>query len=448
MPATTYRDVDGLHSNHPGSLYFQFVAIPFALSGYSFAGLLVGGLLVSAALLVGSLWAAHSVAGRLGVIITAIYFALLEYELAGRLLTGWNPHVSSLALVASMIFAWAILEKRREFLPGFIVASALAAQSHIAAVPSVLVFSCVVAVSLYRQRSSTPRLGRWLRYGSIAAFVISWWAPITDTVFRDPGNLQTLVTWTFSRSGDSSSDMTGAILNTIKWGAVALLLRSQRKREHWGSLFYLGALAASVIALLALLLPTRLGYLDYLLGTAYVGLLALASRFTFLQRHTYVPVLAALVFWAALVVVPPLPKDEAASSKLAAHVSDSAVELLKANPNDQGLPLVVDGVGGFAWMSLASSVQTATISHVQPATLRNFVIDQDQVWRRPALNQKPRRELLLREIGPRKDPWPLPEGSRLIARTEVWPEEQVLIDLGDVREEMTDGFELVLIEFD
>ncbi|HPU12165.1 MAG TPA: hypothetical protein PLQ19_00040 [Aeromicrobium sp.] len=442
MPATSYHEVEGLFANHPGSLFLQLISVPYSLTAHNSVGLLVGALVVMGALIIASLRAAELVAGRRGIAVVAISFAAVEVFLAGRMLTGWNPNVTWISLLAALVFGWAVLEGRRGFIAWFVFATALAAQSHVAGVP--VAIALFVAVVIGARRQLAMGAAKWALVMGIV--VVCWWAPVTDALTRDPGNLQSLVRWVLDGGGQPVAGGTRAVAYLIGVALLVLVYASwhRRDQEVWGSLFTLGAVAAGSVAAVAVLLPARFGYLTFLSGP--LALIAVALVRNLLPVKGRAPIVAAVAFGVLALLIPVLPRAESASSDLAAEVTEAAITLLAENREVADLPLVVDGVGPIAWASLASAVQAAAVAHGEPAVLRNVVIDQDQAWRREWLGGA-RRELLVRESGPMVQPWVAPEGARVVDAVVVRPDGSVLRDLGAVRNSQTEDFELLLLEY-
>ncbi len=448
MPATSYHEVEGLYANHPGSIYFQLIAVGYSVSGHQPFGLLLGGAVVAAALIFGSLRAGFVVAGRNGLLVVALTFGVIELYLAGRMLTGWNPNVTAISLTAAVFFGWAVLEGRRWFAIGFVIATALAAQSHVAGVPIALaVFLFVAGVAARRTwRGAKKGSGFW-----VALFVVialSWWAPVTDAIVRDPGNLQSLSRWIFAGGGESVSGQLR--LASLGIGLVALSLAAiawrRRSQTAWGSLFAVGAVAIVAVGAVAVLVPARIGYLGFVSGPVLVVTLAMARRWLPSGRSRSFGRLAVFAFAVLVLLLPVLPQGELASSRIAAQVTTAATKLMLRNLDSRDLPVVVDGTGAIAWASMASAVQAALVADVGEATLRNEVVDADQVWRRAALTG-PRRELFVREIGANSQAWEPPTEARVIDSAKVVPEESLFVQIGSIRDPATEGFELVLLEF-
>ena len=159
------------------------------------------------AVLVARRLAGRTAAAGAGLALAA-GLALVGPELA---LTAWNPDIGLVALLATLVLAWAVAAGSARAVPALVAAASLAAQSHLTyAVPAVAIG--VVAVTCSLAPAAARRLDRWRRpepgaagqaagprragrWWVVAAVVglCCWAPPLVQQVRGEPGNLRALL---------------------------------------------------------------------------------------------------------------------------------------------------------------------------------------------------------------------------------------------------------------
>lgn len=235
FPVTGMRSTSGdgvdesLSTHHLGPIQFYILALPLALTGGASAGIVIGGGLIAAIASVLSVIWARRLGGGLGVAVFT----------AGLLLTQWaigpeamfrplNPYAPLLPTYLSLLLLWALARGDHRALPPFVVAVSLIAQGNLAFIPlaGALVIGLVallVEPFLQRGRTRQPlarlrrprhrgrmlqpttaqeaeiRSGRW----ALGLGVLVWLPSIVEVFVHNPNNIQQLVRWATSGTGDS-----------------------------------------------------------------------------------------------------------------------------------------------------------------------------------------------------------------------------------------------------
>lgn len=207
--------------NHPGPVSYYVMAVPYAASGWSPIGLIVGaGFIVGVAMVcaVAMGWCVLQERGALGV---GIALALISVRLGQE----WLVRPTSSALVAiplgaGLLGLWAYLRGSRS---GFFVALGLgtfAMQTSLVVLPMagalVLATLVVVVVKFVRTRELPVHGWSWLFIAAVAAV---WIPPLIDQFTRQPGNLADLLHYLYSDA--SGNKRTGKVTEALGIGPSA-----------------------------------------------------------------------------------------------------------------------------------------------------------------------------------------------------------------------------------
>lgn len=194
MPSTAQVRLDGIDASHPGALQFYLLAPLYHLTGEAPWSLLVGSALIIAGLFAVAIFAAYDAAKWAGAAAVVVSAGMLELVTQTSLVTPWNPWPAAAGVLAAVGASWAILCDHQRWWPAFVVAASLAAQSHLAVAPVMVVGGAVtlVAVGLrWRAGNLQPAPVPWAVAGALLAGC--WVSPVVDQFTREPGNLTQLL---------------------------------------------------------------------------------------------------------------------------------------------------------------------------------------------------------------------------------------------------------------
>lgn len=219
LRSTSANNNPDVHAHHPGPMSFYALAIPYALSGWSAWGLLLGSALIAITFVGISVHSAYRVAGWPGTVMVGLVALVLQRSFGEFLALPLNIWQGVLGLLAVLVLAWRLLMWQTECLPLFVVVGSFVAQVHIAFTPVVLILALVLAVvglkRWYDERGTVwplpgkddprtdedgdedgePESAGWRRPGWWAAgLLILCWVPVLiDTFTYDPNNLSQLL---------------------------------------------------------------------------------------------------------------------------------------------------------------------------------------------------------------------------------------------------------------
>ncbi|KYH44346.1 hypothetical protein AZH51_07355 [Branchiibius sp. NY16-3462-2] len=202
--STSDLSTPGVFAHHPGPAQFYLLALPYAMTGYLPAGLLIGCLLVQVACIVVAVRAAYRTGGLAGGWLVVAVFALLIAGFRSYLVEPWNFYFPLLGLVTVIVLAWRLAVGHSDALIAYVAFASLWAQPHIALLPPILCITVFVAViglwqwglrhdAMWPLSAIHPlhRPAWWRRRGTIAVAVAALcWAPvIAEAVSFQPNNL-------------------------------------------------------------------------------------------------------------------------------------------------------------------------------------------------------------------------------------------------------------------
>lgn len=190
--------------NHPGPIGYYVMAIPYAVSGWSPIGLVVGAALVALAGIAACLAIGERTAGRRGLVAVGLGLALMSVRLGQNwLVRPLNAEMMIFPLVATMLGAWAYLRRDRVGLAVVLIAGSFCLQVSLETLPvaGLTGFVCIVLAG-YRRfvgHERVPRTGAW--WGVVGVLVLIWLPPLVDVVVRWPGNLFVVVEYLLGQAG-------------------------------------------------------------------------------------------------------------------------------------------------------------------------------------------------------------------------------------------------------
>jgi hypothetical protein len=225
--------------SHPGPLSFWVLAPTYRLLGQTAFSLEVGTVLVHLVAAAVILWCGSRIAGRMGVLLTAVMLAVVMRGYGTLLLVQpWNPYFPLLAWLLVLWATVAVLAGHHRWLIAVVAAGTFCAQTHI----PYLVMSigmCALAFATVGVRAwrsgSGPQRGAELRSVTLAAGVgvLLWLPPIVEELFGNgEGNISRLIDHFGSPPQDSIGlgDAASIVLRHLNvWDSfVGLLHGSQR----------------------------------------------------------------------------------------------------------------------------------------------------------------------------------------------------------------------------
>ena len=235
FPVTGMRSTSGdgvdenLSTHHLGPIQFYLLAIPLLLTGGASAGIAIGGALIAAIASVLSVVWARRLGGGLGVAVFTAGLLLAQWAIGPEaMFRPLNPYAPLLPTYLSMLLLWALARGDHRALPPFVIAVSLIAQGNLAFAPlaAALTFGALsleIIPRLQRRPQHQPfarlrrprhrgrllqhtaheaaqiRSGRW----ALGVGVLAWLPSIVEIFVHDPNNVQQLVRWATSGTGDS-----------------------------------------------------------------------------------------------------------------------------------------------------------------------------------------------------------------------------------------------------
>jgi hypothetical protein len=218
----------GVHSrlgwHHPGPAIFFLFVLPLRLQGGLPSGLLVATLLVSFACAAGLVVLVARTAGEAAALVVAVFTAILCFGWGDKIIDPWNPYLAVLPFAVFLFAAWLASAGDRTAARVACVTGSFAAQSHLGALPPVVMIGAVAgALALVRPARGT-RKGMGGEAARNAGLVLALWAlPLVEQALhgRD-GNLALIFRYFRSKGTDprvgwkNGLAMTGGQL--VPWG--------------------------------------------------------------------------------------------------------------------------------------------------------------------------------------------------------------------------------------
>jgi hypothetical protein len=218
----------GAHSrlgwHHPGPVMFFLFLAPLRLLAGSPSGLLVATLLISFASAAGLVVLVARTAGEAVALVVAVFTAILCFGWGDRLIDPWNPFIAVLPFAVFLFAAWLASAGDRAAARIACVTGSVAAQSHLGALPPVVLIGAVAyALALFRPARGT-RAGMVGQAARNGALIMALWAlPLFEQALhgRD-GNLALIFKYFRTKGTDpqigwkNGLAMTGGQL--VPWG--------------------------------------------------------------------------------------------------------------------------------------------------------------------------------------------------------------------------------------
>ena len=171
----------GAHSrlgwHHPGpAMFFLFLA-PLRLLGGAPSGLLVTTLLVSFACAAAAVVLVARTAGEATALVGGVFLAILCFGWGDHLIDPWNPYIAVLPFAAFLIAAWLASAGNRAAARVACVTGSVAAQSHLGALPPVVMIGMVAGVLALVRPVRGTRQGMAGQAVRNTVLVLVLWAP-------------------------------------------------------------------------------------------------------------------------------------------------------------------------------------------------------------------------------------------------------------------------------
>ncbi len=187
--------------NHPGPFFFYLVAPFYRALGQTSAVLYAGACVVNTAAALAIVASLRIAGGRAAGVAGAVGVLGWLAAFGNVCVSPWNPLLIVLPLAAFLVLSALTCSGARWSAPAAALFGAFAAQTHVAAVPTVAVVGLVVAVSLLGAASRGGK-GRPLAVllVFVAVVVVTHLPPLLEQVGAGPhGNLQKLVRFFMNR---------------------------------------------------------------------------------------------------------------------------------------------------------------------------------------------------------------------------------------------------------
>ena len=189
----------GTDVNHPGPLFFDFVAPAVRLFGTR-AGVALGAAAVNVLAVTTAVVFGTRRAGRVSGLGVAVVCALTGFVMGSELLfSPWNPHILLLPAVALIVLAWSIADGDRWALPVYLAIGSFCVQTHLG-------YAYLVPALVLLAYAARWLVGRWLgqavrvlparRTVTMSAVVVGlcWVQPLWEQLFGGGrGNMSRLL---------------------------------------------------------------------------------------------------------------------------------------------------------------------------------------------------------------------------------------------------------------
>lgn len=193
MRSTSSFGATGIYAHHPGPAQFYLLAIPYALSHFSPAGLVAGLLLVQLAAVLIAIGTARRTAGPVGGFLVAAVVGLTLLAIGPGLMDPINIFFPVLPMLAAAVLGWRLAAGRLDVLPLFAVVASVVVQAHVSYLAPVAAICLVLVVIglwqwwIRRGDRSVSHRRQWLWTVVLVAIV---WAPVVIELFvYEPNNV-------------------------------------------------------------------------------------------------------------------------------------------------------------------------------------------------------------------------------------------------------------------
>jgi hypothetical protein len=214
-----------IEASHPGPLEYYLLAVPYRLSGWSPAGLLVSVALINGAAAAAVVWLAWRRLGTAGAAAGALAVLFVAAHLgAWNLARPLNAGIAVLPMLAGLVGAWAVIDRDRVAIVPSVLALSLVIQAHLGAAPlaGAALVAAIAAEAWWwwhdrstarragageaedagetpaqtgaaRSPARTARVPVWaIRVGAVALLVLCWVLVLGEQLSGHPGNLSRL----------------------------------------------------------------------------------------------------------------------------------------------------------------------------------------------------------------------------------------------------------------
>lgn len=232
LPSTLGHADTNTGASHLGPIEFWVLSAPYAISGWSPIGLLVGIALVNVGSVIAVAWLAHRRGGPPLVAAMAIGLALLCWGLGGEPIRSlWNPNIVLLPFVALLAAVLALADDDPAGLPIAAAAGSFVLQTHLSYIGLgglMWLWAAVLGVLLWRRTRAATHPTKPLRRAfivSAAVLAVCWAAPIGQQFFGHPGNLGQVFRGLFSGGAGQTAGASGGIVamgRVVGWPVVGL----------------------------------------------------------------------------------------------------------------------------------------------------------------------------------------------------------------------------------
>jgi hypothetical protein len=252
----------GFH--HPGPMMFYLFAGPLRLLRGDPSGLLAGALAIAFASAIGVVWFSVRHAGQATMLILSVALAVLAMGHGDRLIEPWNPFLIVLPFALFLVTAWFASAGNAAAAMVAAVCGSLAAQSHLGALPPVLIIAATaLLLRVAWPPSGAPRIPNGKVSLRVAATVaLLWTPPAIEQLLPTGRNVSKLFSYFGSRGPDprvgwkNAVALTGAELHP--WGPWTGVERAGFVGEVLpGPPWVLPAVLLSLVVALALALRFR-----------------------------------------------------------------------------------------------------------------------------------------------------------------------------------------------
>ena len=216
LPLTGMRSTAGdgvdpeLATHHLGPVQFYLLALPLALTGGSAVGIALGGALVAGTASVLTVIWARRLGGTLGVAVFTGGLLLAQWAIGPEaMFRPLNPYPPLLPAYLALLLLWALARDKHRALPPFVVAVSILAQGNLAFLPlaGLLTLAAVGLTLLLRREAGRGRrrAGRSRRLShrwALGLGLLAWLPSLAELLVHQPNNLQQLVRWATSETGE------------------------------------------------------------------------------------------------------------------------------------------------------------------------------------------------------------------------------------------------------
>jgi hypothetical protein len=189
----------GFH--HPGPMLFYLLALPLRLDRGAPSGLLAGALIIALSSASGVVVFSARHAGQATMLALSVAVAVLAIGHGDRLIEPWNPFILVVPFALFLVTAWLASAGKTGAALVAVVTGSLAAQSHLGALPPVVIIGATALVlRVAWPPPGAPRLpDRRTSLMVCGAILLLWALPIVEQLKPTGRNVSRI--WTYFGSG-------------------------------------------------------------------------------------------------------------------------------------------------------------------------------------------------------------------------------------------------------